>query len=256
MIPLEIGDWAASAVGGTMVLAIPVALLAGVVSFFSPCVLPLLPGYLAYVSGLGAAEVLEPTSGKRRLRVLAGTSLFVLGIAVVFVSTGALAGGLGRLLYQYSEVITRVLGVVIIVLGLMFAGVINFGQRDLRMQRLPATGVAAAPLVGVVFALGWTPCIGPTLGAVLTLAMNEGTAGRGAVLATAFALGLGLPFIVAGVAYGRFAAAVAVVRRHQQTVLRIGGVAMIIVGVLLVTGLWTRLMLRLVSWTGNFVPGI
>jgi cytochrome c-type biogenesis protein len=256
MVVMEIGEWAASAVGGSMALAIPAALLAGVVSFFSPCVLPLLPGYLAYASGLGAAEVLEGGSGKHRLRMLAGTSLFVLGIAVVFVSTGALFGGLGSLLYQHSAMISRVLGVVIIVLGLMFAGVIKFGQRELRLHRVPAAGVAAAPIVGIVFALGWTPCIGPTLGAVLTLAMNEGTAVRGAVLAAFFALGLGVPFVIAGVAYGRFAGAVSVVRRHQQAVMRIGGIAMVAVGILLVTGIWNQLMLRLVSWTGNFVPGI
>lgn len=254
MIGLDIGDWAAAAMGGTMVLAIPVALVAGLVSFFSPCVLPLLPGYLTYASGLGAAEVIE---GRRhRGRILAGTSLFVFGIAVVFVSTGAVAGGLGSLVYANSDLISRILGVVIILLGLMFAGVIRFGQRDLRISRMPAIGVAAAPLVGIVFALGWTPCIGPTLGAVLTLALNEGTALRGAVLAAVFALGLGVPFVVAGLAYAKIASGIARIRRHQQAVMRIGGIGMIIVGLLLVTGIWNRLMLHVVSWAGNFVPGI
>lgn len=254
MIGLDIGDWAASAVGGTMLLAIPVALVAGLVSFFSPCVLPLLPGYLTYASGLGAADVIE---GRRhRGRILAGTSLFVLGIAVVFVSTGVVAGGIGSMLYGNSDVIGRILGVLIILLGLMFAGFIRFGQRDLRINRIPAIGVAAAPLVGIVFALGWTPCIGPTLGAVLTLALNEGTALRGAVLAAVFALGLGVPFVVAGLVYGRIAATIDRIRRHQQAVMRIGGIGMIIVGLLLVTGLWNRLMLHVVSWAGNFVPGI
>ncbi len=254
MVPLGIGDWAASAVGGTMALAVPVALLAGLVSFFSPCVLPLLPGYLTYATGLGAAEVIE--GGRHRLRVLAGTSLFVLGIAVVFVSTGAVAGGLGGLLYQHSSLISRLLGVVIIVLGLMFARLINLGQRELRIHRIPAVGVAVAPLVGIVFALGWTPCVGPTLGAVLTLALNEGTAGRGALLAGVFALGLGIPFVVAGLAYSRAARAIGFLRRHQLAVMRTGGIGMVIVGVLLVTGIWNALMLRVVSWTGNFVPGI
>ena len=237
-----------------MIVAVPVALLAGLVSFFSPCVLPLLPGYLTYTSGLSAAQVME---GRRhRGRILAGTTLFVLGIAIVFVSTGALAGGVGRLFYANSDLIGRILGVVIILLGLMFAGVIRFGQRDLRITRMPAIGVAAAPLVGIVFALGWTPCIGPTLGAVLTLALNEGTALRGAILAAIFALGLGVPFVVAGLAYGRIASGVDRVRRHQQAVMRIGGIGMIIVGLLLVTGLWNHLMLHVVSWAGNFVPGI
>lgn len=256
IMPLDVGGWAASAVGGTMLLAIPVALLAGLVSFFSPCVLPLLPGYLAYASGLGAAQVIEGPRGRQRWRMLAGTSLFVVGIAVVFVSSGALAGGLGGLLFQYRQQISWVLGALIIVLGLIFVGVIRFGQRDLRIHRIPAVGVAAAPLVGIVFALGWTPCIGPTLGVVLNLALNEGTAVRGAVLAAVFALGLGIPFIVAGVAYGRMAGAIGLLRRHQQAVLRIGGIMMIIVGVLVITGIWNRLMLQLTSWAGNFVPGI
>jgi cytochrome c-type biogenesis protein len=253
LVPLDIGDWAASAMGGTMALAIPVALLAGLVSFFSPCVVPLLPGYLSYTSGLGAADVI---AGRGRLRMLAGTSLFVLGIAVVFVSTGAVAGGLGGLLFEHQVLIGRILGAVIILLGLIFAGVIRIGQRDLRIRRVPAVGVAAAPLVGVVFALGWTPCIGPTLGAVLTLAMNEGTAMRGAVLAGVFALGLGVPFVLAGLVYSRAATAVGFLRRHQRAVMRIGGAAMVAVGLLLVTGIWNRLMLRLVSWSGSFVPGI
>lgn len=145
---------------------------------------------------------------------------------------------------------------MIIVLGLMFAGVIGFGRRDMRIHRIPAVGVAAAPLVGVVFALGWTPCIGPTLGVVLNLALNEGTAVRGAVLAAVFALGLGIPFVVAGVAYGRMAVAVGFLRRHQQAVMRCGGIGMVLVGVLVITGLWNRLMLHLTSWAGNFVPGI
>lgn len=257
MVVLDIGQWASSAVGGTMLLAIPVALLAGLVSFFSPCVLPLLPGYLTYATGLGAADVLEGNaSGAKRLRILAGTSLFVVGIAAVFVTTGALAGGLGSVLYQHSDLISRILGVLIIALGLIFAGVIKFGQRDLRIHRIPAVGVAVAPLVGIVFALGWTPCIGPTLGAVLTLALNEGTATRGAVLAAVFALGLGVPFVIAGLAYSRAATAIGFLRRHQQAVMRIGGVGMVIVGLLLVTGIWNRLMLQLTSWAGNFVPGI
>lgn len=256
VVPLDIGAWAASAVGGTMLLAIPVALLAGLVSFFSPCVLPLLPGYLAYASGLGAAQVIEGPRGRHRLRMLAGTSLFVVGIAIVFVSSGALAGGLGNLLFQYRRQISWVLGAVIIVLGLIFLGVIKIGRRDLRIHRIPAVGVAAAPLVGIVFALGWTPCIGPTLGVVLNLALNEGTAVRGGVLAAVFALGLGIPFVIAGVAYGRMAVAIGFLRRHQRTMMRIGGIAMIIVGLLLITGIWNLLMLQLTSWAGNFVPGI
>ncbi len=236
-----------------MALAVPVALLAGLVSFFSPCVVPLLPGYLSYATGLGAAEVLGGTA--RRGRMLAGTSLFVLGIAVVFVSTGTLVGTLGATLLAYADVISRVLGVVIIALGLVFAGVLRFGRRELRISRLPAAGIAAAPLLGVVFALGWTPCIGPTLGVVYSLAFNEGTALRGGLLAFVFALGLGVPFVVAGLVYTKMARAVGFLRRHQLFLLRTGGVLMIIVGLLLVTGLWSAVTSSLRSFS-SFVPVI
>ena len=239
MAPLDLASWAETAVGGTMALALPVALLAGLVSFFSPCVVPLLPGYLSYATGLGAAEVVEGST--RRGRMLAGTSLFVLGFAAVFVMTGVVAGSAGQLLAAYRDVITRVLGVVIIMLGLIFAGVLKIGQRDLRLHRIPAVGVAAAPLVGVVFALGWTPCLSPTLGVVVNLGFNEGTAIRGGLLGFVYALGLGIPFVLAGLAFTRMASAVAFLRERQQLVMRIGGVLLIIVGLLLVTG-GTRLL--------------
>jgi cytochrome c-type biogenesis protein len=253
-IPLDIGTWAEAAVGGSMALAVPVALLAGLVSFFSPCVVPLLPGYLSYATGLGAAEVLGGTA--RRGRMLAGTSLFVLGIAVVFVATGTLVGSLGAALLNHAELISRVLGVVTIALGLVFAGVLRLGRRELRFSWLPRAGVAAAPLLGIVFALGWTPCIGPTLGVVYSLAFSEATALRGGLLAFVFALGLGVPFVVAGLVYTRMARAVGVLRRHQTTLLRVGGVAMVIVGLLLVTGLWTTLTADLRSTFASFVPVI
>ena len=254
MTPLDVGTWAQSAVGGSMALALPVALLAGLVSFFSPCVVPLLPGYLSYLTGLGAAEVLQGAG--RRGRMLAGTSLFVLGIAVVFVATGTVVGSLGSVLLVHGELISRLLGVVIIGLGLVFAGVLPIGRRELRISRLPAAGVAAAPLLGVVFALGWTPCIGPTLGVVYSLAFNEGTALRGGLLAFVFALGLGIPFVVAGLVYTRMARAVGVLRRHQAALLRAGGVLMVLVGLLLVSGLWTTITAALRSTFAAFVPVI
>ncbi len=254
MTPLDLAGWAEAAVGGSMALAVPVALLAGVVSFFSPCVVPLLPGYLSYATGLGAAEVLGGTA--RRGRMLAGTSLFVLGIAVVFVATGTLVGGLGATLLTHADTISRVLGVVIIALGLVFAGVLNLGRREFRLSRMPTAGVAAAPLLGIVFALGWTPCIGPTLGVVYSLAFTEATALRGGLLAFVFALGLGVPFIVAGLVYTKMARAVGFLRRHQLTLLRVGGIAMVVVGVLLVTGLWTTLTADLRATFASFVPVI
>jgi cytochrome c-type biogenesis protein len=250
MAPLDLASWAETAVGGTMALALPVALLAGLVSFFSPCVVPLLPGYLSYATGLGAAEVVE--GSPRRGRMLAGTSLFVLGFAAVFVMTGVVAGSAGQLLAAYRDVITRVLGVVIIMLGLIFAGVLKIGQRDLRLHRIPAVGVAAAPLVGVVFALGWTPCLSPTLGVVVNLGFNEGTAVRGGLLGFAYALGLGIPFVLAGLAFTRMASAVAFLRERQQLVMRIGGVLLIIVGLLLVTGTWNTLTALMRQWASSF----
>lgn len=246
---MDLASWASAAIGGSMALAIPVALLAGIVSFFSPCVVPLLPGYLSYMTGVGAADV---AAGHRRGRMLLGTALFVLGLAVVFVATGVAIGALGSLLLEYQRVITRVLGVVIIVLGLAFAGVISLGDRELRIQRLPAAGLAAAPVLGAVFAFGWTPCIGPALAVVFNLGLNEGTALRGGLLGFVYALGLGIPFMVAGVAFTAMNRTVGVLRRHQAAVMRIGGLMMVAVGVLLVTGLWDQLMARLTVWASNF----
>ena len=250
MTPLDLATWAETAVGGSMILALPVALLAGLVSFFSPCVVPLLPGYLSYATGLGAAEVVEGTP--RRGRMLAGASLFVLGFAVVFVITGVVAGSAGRVLAEYRSVITRVLGVLIIVLGLIFAGVLQIGQRDLRIHRIPTVGVAVAPLVGVVFALGWTPCLSPTLGVVVNLGFNEGTALRGGLLGFVYALGLGIPFVIAGLAFTKMARAVAFLRERQQLIMRIGGILMIIVGLLLITGTWDTLTALLRQWASSF----
>lgn len=251
MIPLDIATWAADAVGGAMLLAIPIAALAGLVSFFSPCVVPLLPGYLSYATGLGASDVLHDNRSHRG-RMLLGSVLFVLGFAVVFVAAGVAAGSLGRALLTHQGIITRVVGVLTIVLGLMFAGLIPLGDRDARIKRLPRAGLAAAPVLGFVFGLGWTPCIGPTLSMVLTLAMNEGSALRGGVLAFVYCLGLGIPFVLAAVAFSRMQRVVAFVRSHQRTVMRIGGYAMAAVGVMLVSGLWERLMGVLRVWAAGF----
>lgn len=250
---MDLASWVSNAMGGSMALALPVALLAGIVSFFSPCVVPLLPGYLSYMTGVGAADL---AAGHRRGRMLLGTGLFVLGLAVVFVTTGVVVGTLGQLLLGYQTVISRVLGVVIIVLGLAFAGVISLGDRELRIQRLPAAGLAAAPVLGVVFALGWSPCIGPALAVVINLGLNEGTALRGGVLGFAYALGLGVPFVIAGLAFSSMTRTVGLLRRHQVAVMRIGGLMMVAVGVLLVTGWWDQLMARLTVWVGSFTTVI
>lgn len=237
-----------AALSGSLVLALPVALLAGLVSFFSPCVIPLLPGYLSYATGLSGAELEDA----RRSRLVLGAVLFVLGFAVVFVLLGSLSGAAGAWLFGHVSQLNRVLGVVMIVLGVAFLGGIGFLQRDWRFHQVPAVGVAAAPLLGFLFGVGWTPCVGPTLAAINVLSVQEATATRGALLAAVFALGLGLPFIAAALAYRRMVSAFAVVRRHQVLVMRLGGAMMVIVGLLLVSGWWDRI----VQWLqGTLVSG-
>ncbi|MEV8637673.1 cytochrome c biogenesis protein CcdA [Streptosporangium sp. NPDC051023] len=241
-------DLTATVASGSLLLALPIAVAAGLVSFLSPCVLPLVPGYLSYVTGMSA----DPKRG----RMVAGIALFVLGFAVVFVAGGALFGGLGAALLGNAEIITRVLGALTIVLGLAFMGILPGLQRDFRIHRVPAAGLAGAPLLGVVFGLGWTPCIGPTLGVVLTLGLTEGSAGRGALLAFAYALGLGLPFLVAGLAYRKALHTFKAVRRHSQLITRVGGAMLVAVGLLLVTGLWGDLIVTMQGWIGGFEPVI
>ncbi|MGC4152559.1 MAG: cytochrome c biogenesis protein CcdA [Propionicimonas sp.] len=233
-----------------MALAIPVAALAGLVSFFSPCVLPLLPGYLSYATGMAAGEIAEGRAS--RGRVLAGTLLFVAGFALVFVATGALIGSLGGLLLTWRRPITVVVGLLTIALGLLFAGWLPIGRGTMRLNVLPKVGVAAAPLLGIVFGLGWTPCIGPALSVVLNLALNEATALRGGLLAFVYALGLGLPFVIAGLAFTRMGRAIGWVKRHHLAVQRTGGFVMIVVGILLVTGWWDVVMSFMQGWISAF----
>jgi cytochrome c-type biogenesis protein len=240
------GEWfGETAYSGSLLLAIPVAAIAGLVSFFSPCVMPLLPGYVSYVSGLSAVDL----ESARRGRLLAGTVLFVLGFTAVYASYGALFGGFGFELLEYEDTVTTVLGIVTIVVGLVFMGLVPFGQRDLRVHTVPKVGLAAAPMLGVLFGLGWTPCIGPTLSAVLALSTTEASAQRGALLTIVYCLGLGLPFVVAALAYRRMLGAIAWVRRHQVAVSRIGGGMIVLVGVLLLTGWWDTIVVELRQWT-------
>lgn len=236
---------------GSLLLALPVAMLAGLVSFLSPCVLPLAPGYVSYVTGLTGADL---QAGGRRGRILAGCALFVAGFSLVFVSAGALFGGVGYLLQRYADPITRGLGAVTIVLGLAFVGLVPWLQRDSRLlHRWPAhLGMVGAPLLGVLFGLGWTPCIGPTLGAVQTLAFSEGSAGRGAILAVAYCAGLGLPFLAIGLAFRRALGAVRRLRTHSVLVTRLGGAMLVVIGVLLVSGVWTHLVLAMRGLVSGF----
>jgi cytochrome c-type biogenesis protein len=238
---------------GALLLALPIAMLGGLISFFSPCVLPLVPGYLSYVTGVSGADLAEA----RRGRMVAGATLFVLGFTAVFVSGGALFGNIGWTLEEHKETISKVLGAITIVMGLAFMGVVGgFTQREFRFHRKPAMGLAGAPLLGVLFGVGWTPCIGPTLAAVNSLAFNEASAGRGALLTVAYCVGLGLPFILAAVAFRRALGAFGWVKRHYAWVMRIGGLMLVAVGLLLVTGIWDRLVADMQVWSSNFTPGI
>ncbi len=246
------GDWfQEQALSGSLLLALPVALIAGLVSFFSPCVIPLLPGYLSYATGLSGADLANGVAGTRRGRMFAGSLLFVAGFATVFVILGTLSGAAGEWLVTWKDQLTVVLGILTIVLGLAFAGFLPWFQRDFRVHAVPAVGLAAAPLLGFLFGLGWTPCIGPTLTAITTLSFNESTAARGAVLSAVYAIGLGLPFIAAGLAYEKALVTVGWVRRHQVWVMRAGGLMLVAVGVLLLTGWWDQavqwLQIRLVD---------
>jgi cytochrome c-type biogenesis protein len=241
---------------GSLVLAMLLAFAAGIVSFASPCVLPLAPGYLSYVTGLTGAEIAGEERGGTttvavKSRVLLGSVLFVLGFSVVFVSYGLLFGGLGSLLLEYQAVISRVLGVIVILMGLSFMGVLPGMQREWRMHRMPSYSVWGAPVLGVLFGLGWTPCIGPALTAVQSLAFTEASAARGALLSMVYCLGLGLPFILLGLLFRQAAGTLAWVRRHYVLIMRIGGGLLVAIGILLVTGVWDSLTI----WMRTLVPG-
>jgi len=247
------GDYNQTVLSGALLAAVPIAVLGGLVSFFSPCVLPLVPGYLSYVTGVTGSDLAEAKRG----RMVAGASLFVLGFTAVFVSGGALFGNFGWTLQEHKDVITKVLGALTIVMGLAFMGLVGgFTQREFRFHRRPAMGLAGAPLLGVLFGIGWTPCIGPTLGAVQTLAFNEASAARGALLTVFYCLGLGLPFILAAVAFRRALGAFGWVKRHYVWVMRIGGGMLVAVGVLLVTGVWDHIVYQMQIWSSGFTPGI
>jgi cytochrome c-type biogenesis protein len=274
---------------GPLILALPVAAAAGAVTFLSPCCLPLVPGYLSFVTGMAGASGAQqpgpasspvpaapgpdgsavavaarpvapaaPPGTVPRARVVAGTALFVLGFSVVFVAYGAALGGLGHLLIGHARQLTQILGGLTILLGLLFAGAFDrfsFAGRIVRPGARPKAGLAGAPLLGVMFGLGWTPCIGPTLTAVLALSASSGTVARGALLAFVYALGLGVPFLLVSFGFQLVMRAFAVARRRARLVTRIGGAMLVCVGLLEVTGAWSSFMAWLqVHWVSSYQP--
>lgn len=237
----QVGESFAQAIySGPMLAALPIALLAGFISFASPCVLPLVPGYLGYISAMSGADAGGKGEGARgsRLRLVTGVGLFILGFTAVFVLLTVALSTAGLFLVRWQDLITRLLGVLVVVLGLAFIGRIPFLQRQRRLQVNPKAGVFGAPVLGVVFGLGWTPCIGPTLAAVLALAHEAAAPGRALVLVLAYCLGLGVPFIMVAMGLKSSERMMGFLRRHRVVIMRIGGVMLVLIGLALVTGLW------------------
>lgn len=235
---------------GSLLASAGVAALVGLIGFLSPCVLPLVPGYLSYVGGLAGSE-----ESPQPRRMLAGAFLFVLGFTSVYVCIGAVAGGVGAALRDNTLMVERVLGVVTILFGLVFLGRFAFLQREFRIHKLPPIGLVGAPILGAVFGLTWGPCQTPTLTAVLSLATGEATAARGAFLLTCYCIGLGVPFVLLAAGFGWMSGAVGFLRRHAGLISRISGIMLITIGVLLVTGVWDQWMTDLRSQFINH-PGI
>ena len=241
---------------GQLLAAMPIAIAAGLVSFLSPCVLPLVPGYLGYLGGFTDAAADAATERKNRRRLLLGVLLFIAGFTVVFVSFNLVAGFAGSWLVRYADLIVRIAGVLLILMGLVFIGQFTFLQRTVKPSWRPATGLAGAPLLGMVFGLGWTPCIGPTLAVVLALSADSASAGRGVLLGLAYCVGLGIPFLLVAAGFSWVTGSLAFLRRHIRAINIAGGALLIVIGVLMVTGIWSIWMYELQAVISGFVPAI
>lgn len=250
-------------ISGPPLLAVLVAIAAGAVSFASPCVVPLVPGYLAYLAGLVGADtpaVTRAEAAERRTgrwRVAGAAALFVLGFTVVF---GVIMVGVVRLadaLTRNEELLQRAGGVVTIVMGLAFVGLVPVLSRERRLHLVPRAGLWGAPLLGAVFGLGWVPCIGPTLGGVISLAAGSGGGSlRGVALTLAYCAGLGVPFVLVAVGTAKAVRALAWLRRHVRAVQVGGGVLLVLVGLLLLTGMWGALVAAMQTSVAGFTPAI
>lgn len=239
--------FAETILSGSMLLAIPVALLAGIVSFLSPCILPLVPGYLGYVTGLAGVDL----AVQRRGRMFAGIGLFVLGFTVVYVALGAVFGQLGFWLQADSQAwIMRLLGIFVILMGIVFMGGLGWFQQDRKIHARPPAGLWGAPLLGITFGLGWAPCIGPTFGAVqlLVFSGDDASAAKGAVLTFIYCLGLGVPFLLIALGLRRGMGALGFFRKHKLFLQRFGGILLIVVGLLMATGIWNLWINELQGW--------
>lgn len=236
---------------GALWIAIPLALLAGLVSFLSPCILPLVPGYLGFIGGAAGAGATSARAGVSengsRRRMLLGVLLFIAGFTVVFVAYTVIGGAASAFFLEWGDLITRVLGGVVVLMGLIFLGLFGFAQRQYKMQVNSTTGLIGAPLLGFTLAIGWAPCTGPTLGAIISVGWTLGDPWRAGLLGVAYSLGLGIPFLLVALGFGWATGATAFMRRHIRTVNIIGGALLIVLGLLMITGVWTQIMSRLTA---------